>query len=177
MPAEPRQNEAAAPTEAWMRGILPGMDPVTGHLLRAAEQIREDARSAIADLTARELWSARNTTPAAFHARHLAGSTDRLCTYLEGRQLSPEQLASLAAEKLPGAESAPELLTAIDAALDRYETLVRNLPPDQFGAVREVGRKRFPVSAVGLAIHIAEHAQRHIGGMIAAAKLARNGAG
>ena len=51
--------------------------------------------------------------------------------------------------------------------------MVRSLGPVNFGEVREIGRKRYQTTAIGLAIHIVEHAQRHIGGLIAAAKLAR----
>jgi hypothetical protein len=47
------------------------------------------------------------------------------------------------------------------------------LSPKHFAAVREIGRKRYRTTAISIAIHIAEHAQRHIGGMIAAAKAAR----
>ena len=32
--------------EPWMRGIVPGINPVIGHLLRAAEHIREDVERA-----------------------------------------------------------------------------------------------------------------------------------
>ena len=51
-------------------------------------------------------------TSVGFHAKHLAGSTERLCTYLEGRQLSAEQLAAMKAES-SGEESAEELIAAV----------------------------------------------------------------
>jgi hypothetical protein len=47
------------------------------------------------------------------------------------------------------------------------------LRPEQFGDVREIGRKRLQTTAISLAIHIAEHGQRHVGQAISAAKLAR----
>jgi hypothetical protein len=49
------------------------------------------------------------------------------------------------------------------------------LKPEDFGLMRHVGRRRLPVTAIGLAIHIAEHGQRHVGQAISAAKLARAG--
>jgi hypothetical protein len=158
--------------EAWMRGIVDGIDPVIGHLLRAADQIHEDAATAIEDLTPAQLWSKpHGMTSAGFHAKHLAGSTDRLSTYLAGKQLTAEQLAAIAKEG-EGAETAPELLASIDAALNGYRELLQALSPRDFAAVREIGRKRYQTTAISVAIHIAEHAQRHIGGMIAAAKAA-----
>jgi hypothetical protein len=110
-------------------------------------------------------------TSAGFHAKHLAGSTQRLCTYLEGGQLSTEQVAAIAQEKF-GSESPGDLIAAIHAAFDRYEGVIRRLAPGEFGTVREIGRQRIPTTAVGLAIHIAEHGQRHVGQLITAARLA-----
>ena len=160
--------------EAWMRGIVAGVDPVVGHLIRAAEQVSEDAAAAIGGLTPEGVWAKpQGMTSAGFHAKHLAGSTERLSTYLAGSQLTAEQLAAIGAEG-GGAETAAELLTAIDAALAGYEQMVRSLDPKSFGEVREIGRKRHQTTAISIAIHIVEHAQRHIGGMIAAAKLARS---
>lgn len=156
-----------------MRGIIGDAHPVIGHLLRASEQIREDAHTAIADLTAEQAWAEPNgMTSAGFHAKHLAGSTNRLLTYLEGNQLTPDQLAAIN-EEGTGYETAAQLQSLIDTALSRYDHVIRNLKPEDFAAVREIGRRRYQVTAVSIAIHIAEHAQRHIGGMIAAAKMAR----
>jgi hypothetical protein len=159
--------------EPWMRGIIEGIDPVVGHLLRAAEQIREDVATAISDLTSLQVWAKpHGITSVGFHAKHLAGSTGRLLTYLGGRQLTQEQLAAINAEG-QGAETAADLLASVDAALVCYRQMVRSFDPKEFGAVREIGRKRYQTTAISVAIHIVEHAQRHIGGLIAAAKLAR----
>jgi hypothetical protein len=156
-----------------MRGIVPGIDPVVGHLLRASEHIREDLERAIAPLSREQLWAKPDgMTSAGFHAKHLAGSTERLSTYLEGGQLSPAQLAALKAESA-GEESAEELIAAVCSTLARYEKLVRALSPQHFGDVREIGRKRFQTTVVSLAIHIAEHGQRHAGQAISAAKLVK----
>jgi uncharacterized damage-inducible protein DinB len=161
--------------EPWLRGIDPDIDPVIGHLLRSSQQIREDISHALANLTPEQLWTRPNgTTSIGFHARHLAGSTDRLCTWLEGRQLSAEQLAELKNEAEPG-EDAASLLARIHAALDRYESLVRSLTPDQFAAIREIGRRRLQTTAIGLAIHIAEHGQRHTGQATSIAKIVCSG--
>ena len=159
--------------EAWMRGSVPGVHPVISHLLRASEQIREDVDAALRDLSAVEIWSSpHGGTSAGFHAKHLAGSTTRLLTYLAGRQLTEQQLAGVSDEG-KGEESAAELLALISSALDGYDEAVRNLSPDAFGAPREIGRKRHPATTISIAIHIVEHGERHVGGLIAAAKVVR----
>ena len=158
--------------EPWLRGILPGLDPVIEHLLRASQQIREDIEQTLTPLTDGQLWARpHGLTSAGFHAKHLAGSTLRLCAYLEGRQLTPEELAEAALESDRG-ESAVELIERVSAALTRFNTIAGRLRMDEYGDLREVGRKRVQTTAISLAIHIAEHGQRHAGQAISAAKLA-----
>jgi hypothetical protein len=111
-------------------------------------------------------------TSAGFHAKHLAGSTRRLCAYLEGRGLTEEEVAAIPGESA-GQENAAELNRLVDSALAIYERQVRALKPEDFASIRYVGRARLPVTAISLAIHIAEHGQRHVGQAISAAKLAR----
>src|SRR5580698_6962171 len=136
--------------EPWMRGIVPGIDPVVGHLLRASEHIREDLERAITPLTVAQLWAKPNgMTSAGFHAKHLAGSTERLLTYLEGNQLTSEQIAAMKAEG-QGTESAQDLIAMVRQSLSRYEELIRALAPAQFGAVREIGRKRLQTTAISV---------------------------
>jgi hypothetical protein len=160
-------------SEAWLRGPIAGEDPVIGHLLRASEQIREDIESALKPLTAGQLWAMPDEmTSAGFHAKHLAGSTERLCTYLDGRQLNAEQLAAIAGERA-GTETAAELIARVHRAFELYEARVCGLSPEAFGEIREIGRKRLQTTAIGLSIHIAEHGQRHAGQAISASKLAR----
>jgi uncharacterized damage-inducible protein DinB len=148
--------------EPWLRGVFPDLDPVIGHLLRSSQQIREEIAAAIPP-----------ESPAGFHLKHLAGSTDRLCRYLEGEQLSIAQLEALAREGEPG-DSAAAWIAAVNRALDRYDSIVRRLTPAQFGDIREVGRKRLQTTAIGLAIHIAEHGQRHTGQAITCLKLTKS---
>ena len=156
-----------------MRGAIPDVHPVISHLLRAAQQIREDAAGALSGLAPEQIWSKpHGMTSAGFHVKHLAGSAERLCTYLAGNALTPEQLAAIK-EESNGSESAGELLKLLDHALDRYEQMLQALKPEQFGEIRFIGRKRYEATAVAIAIHIAEHSQRHIGGLIAVANFLR----
>ena len=164
-----------AQPEPWLRGIDPALDPVIGHLLHGSRHLREDMAQAIGGLTVAQLWApVHGLTCAGFQAKHLAGSTLRLCAYLKGEQLTAEQIAAIASESL-GDEDAAQLIGIVNQALDRYDSLVRTLRPADFGTVREIGRKRLQTTTVSLAIHIVEHGMRHVGLAIAAAKAAVNG--
>ena len=107
-----------------------------------------------------------------FHIRHIAGSVDRLITYLEGKRLSEAQMVALRAEKTSGA-TREELLAGMDAAFRRVELAVPALNPARLAEPRAVGRKRLPMAVASLLAHIAEHTGRHVGQAISAAKWVR----
>ena len=152
---------------------MAGVNLLTAPILYSFQQAREDLAHYTEGLTTTEIWA----TPygfgsLGFHIRHIAGSTERLMTYLEGRELSEAQMAALRAEKEPGA-SREELLGQLDSAFRSAETVVRAIDPAVLTQAREIGRKRLPTTVIGLLTHIAEHTQRHVGQAISAAKLAR----
>jgi len=160
--------------EPWLRGPAPGVSPLIAPILYAFQQAREDLATHTEGLTTEQIWA----TPfgfgsVGFHLRHIAGSTERLVTYLEGAQLSETQLAALKSEHQPGA-SRETLLSDLDSAFQRSERVVRALDAATLADPREVGRKRLPTTVIGLLTHIAEHTQRHVGQAISAAKLARS---
>jgi uncharacterized damage-inducible protein DinB len=158
--------------EPWLRGPLSGVNPLITPILHSFQQAREDLAKYTEGLTARQIWATpHGFGSAGFHVRHIACSTDRLVTYLEGKQLSIHQLRALQTEHEPGA-TREELLTALDAAFRRAEQVVRALDPGTLADPRDVGRQRLPTSVIGLLTHIAEHTQRHVGQAISAAKLA-----
>jgi uncharacterized damage-inducible protein DinB len=157
--------------EPWLRGALPDVDPLLAPVLFALQQAREDLDSHTAGLSTEAIWSRPNgVTSLGFHLRHIAGSLDRLTSYLLGRELTEEQLAFLHREKEPGA-SRDELLADIGRALDATEDVIRSLDTARLTEPRTVGRKRLPTTIIGLAIHIAEHTQRHVGQAITMCKL------
>jgi uncharacterized damage-inducible protein DinB len=161
--------------EPWLRGPLSGVNPLIAPMLYSFQQAREDLAKYTEGLTAAQIWATpHGFGSVGFHIRHIAGSTDRLVTYLEGKQLSIGQLAALRAEPEPG-ETREELLAGLDAAFRRAEQVVRGLDPGKLADPREVGRRRLPTTVIGLLTHIAEHTQRHAGQAISAAKLARAG--
>jgi len=163
--------------EPWLRGPLPGVSPLTAPILFAFEQAREDLATYTEGLTVEQIWAEPlGLGSVGFHLRHIAGSTDRLVTYLEGKQLSQSQMAALETEKQPGA-SREKLLADVESAFRKSEAVVRALDPTTLTERREVGRKRLPTTVIGLLTHIAEHTQRHVGQAIYAAKLARGASG
>jgi uncharacterized damage-inducible protein DinB len=142
-------------------------------MLYAFQQAREDLATHTAGLTIEQIWATTHGLGSlGFHIRHIAGSTSRLITYLEGNQLSEHQLAELRTEPEPGA-SIRNLLAGMERSFEHAEAVVRALNPADLAAPREVGRKRLPTTVIGLLTHIAEHTQRHVGQAISAAKLAR----
>lgn len=157
-----------------MRGPIEGVNPLVAPLLYSLQQAREDLARYAAGLTFEQLWATpHGFGSVGFHLRHIAGSTDRLLTYLQGAMLGAGQMAALAAEHDPAGADAHDLLAAIEEVFQKAEVIVRNIDPATLGEPRTVGRKRLPTTVIGLLTHIAEHNQRHVGQAISAAKLAR----
>jgi len=156
-----------------MRGPIEGVPILLAPSLYSFQQAREDLARYTVGLAEAQLWATpHGFGSVGFHLRHIAGSTDRLITYLEGRQLSEAQFEFLKHEHDPGA-SREELLDAMRAVFERAEAVVRALGVTQLADPREIGRKKLPTTVIGLLTHIAEHTQRHVGQAISAAKLAR----
>lgn len=162
-----------SPIEPWMRGPIPGVDTFVAPLLYSFQMAREDLALHTGGLTPAQVWATpHGFNSVGFHLRHIAGSTDRLMTYVGGNQLSETQMAALRAEKEPGA-LLEVLLAEVDAAFAKAETAARALDPARLTDPRGVGRKQLPTTVIGLLVHIAEHTQRHVGQAICAAQLAR----
>src|SRR5579871_1614107 len=144
--------EEALKREPWLRELDLGVHPALAQLLSSLQQVREDVFKHTAAVG--DVW----TGPLGFHLRHLAGSTDRLTTYLLCGELNAAQLAELNDEHSPG-PTLEHLLAALENALQKAEAALRNLSPEEFASPRYIGRRRIRTTAIGLAIHIAEHAQ------------------
>jgi hypothetical protein len=142
-------------------------------VLYAFAQAREDLAEHTAGLTTEEIWARPlGLAPVGFQLRHIAGSVDRLVTYLLGNPLDEPQMAALRTEMEPG-ESREELLAQVNRALAFAEERIRSIDPASLAEPRMVGRMRLPTTVVGLLVHIAEHTQRHVGQTISTAKLVR----
>jgi len=165
---------AAALPEPWLRGPLPEVDPLLAPVLRSFQQASEDLGKHTEGLTTEQVWaSPHGLAPLGFHLRHIAGSIDRLATYLVGRQPDDRQMAAMRCEMEPG-PSRDELLATIDAAMARAGEMIRAIDAGKLAEPRSVGRRQLPTTVIGLLVHIAEHTQRHVGQAIAAARLARS---
>lgn len=159
--------------EAWMRGPLQDVHPLLAPVLFSFQQVTEDLALHTAGLTVDQVWARPfGLTSLGFHLSHLAGSIDRLTAYLEGRQLSPQQLTALERESHPGADR-DQLLEGISASMARAASVVRALDIATLQEWRGIGRKQLPATVIGLLMHIAEHTQRHAGQAVSAANLAR----
>ena len=118
------------------------------------------------DLTPEELWARPGGAGSiGFHLRHIAGATDRLLTYARGEALTPDQIAWLKGESMPGEPpaAATELIAVAQAGIDRALDQVRAMDVTSWLDARAVGRAKLPTTVIGLVFHAAEHASRHAG--------------
>jgi len=138
-------------------------------------QVREELAKHTARLTQEQVWTkpANAAASLGFHLRHIAGSIDRLTTYLVGQQLSEVQLDSLRHESEPGLPL-EDLLRGIDDSLYASEEQLREIDPNSLYEHRSVGRRAMPTTVLGLIVHIAEHTQRHLGQAITTIKIVRH---
>lgn len=160
-------------SEPWLEGPLKDVPQLVQPLLFSFAQVRHDLAQHTAHVSDEDVWKQLGAVPSlGFQLRHIAGSAERLATYLFGGQLSDEQLAALKTEHVPGATRA-ELLESLDVTLRQIEEHLRALNPGALYEPRFVGRQRRPTTVLGLLVHIAEHTQRHLGQAITTAKLLR----
>jgi uncharacterized damage-inducible protein DinB len=160
--------------EPWLRGPVRDVNPLLSPIFYAFQQALEDLRRHTEGLTDQQIWATpHGFGSVGFHLRHIAGSTARLMTYLEGRALSEAQMTELRAEEQCSGPGRDELLGELSRVFGQAESVVRALDPSTLSEARTVGRKRLPSTVIGLLTHIAEHTQRHVGQAISAAKLAR----
>ena len=163
----------SASPEPWLRGPIPGVAPLLLPIVHSFQQVREDLRTHTEGVSDADVWRTVEPLPTlGFQLRHIAGSVERLTTYLMGEQVSPEQIAVLKTEATPGAGLA-ELLDGVDAALAAAEARMATIDPATLYEPRHIGRKQLPSSVLGLLVHLAEHTQRHLGQAITTAKLLR----
>jgi len=165
-------------TEPWLRGPLAGVHPLMAPALHSFIQVREDLARWTEGLTDEQIWSRpEGLAPVGFHLRHIAGSVERLTAYMCGRDLTSEQLEAIPQEMDSTWNGSLltrlRLLQQVNEALRKSEQVMRALDPATFEHARSVGRKKLPTTVIGLVVHIAEHAQRHVGELVVTSKLAR----
>ena len=157
--------------EPWLRGTHAEVPAVGRAVLHALDLALDDLSKWTKGLTDNQIHAQPlGLTSVAFHLRHIAGSTDRLLTYAEGKQLSEQQLATLKAEKL-GDETLAMLLAEVEVAFSNAAERVRVLATADLDTFRGVGRKQLPTSIGGARVHVADHTQRHVGQVVTTSKV------
>lgn len=127
------------------------------------QQVREDLAEHTHAIAEDALWREyAGNHSLGFHLKHIAGSVDRLTTYLLGNELSEAQLAFLHNEHQAEGRLS-DLLSLVDESLQRAEQQLLNVKPESLYDHRTVGRKYAPTSVLGLLVHVCEHTQRHLG--------------
>lgn len=160
--------------EPWLRGTHTDVPAVLRGVLHALELAREDIDRWTSGLTAAEGNISPSGLPSVgFQLRHIARSLDRLLTYAEGAQLSPQQLAALKTESMESTknQTLAESLAEARNALEQAATRVLAFSASDLEARRGVGRKQLPTSVGGLLVHVADHTQRHVGQLVTTAKV------
>src|SRR4051794_18816870 len=141
-------------------------------VLFSFQQVREDLQIHSRGIKDTEVWTQTPGGTLGFHLKHLAGSVDRISTYLIGGTLTEGQFQQLSSES-DGQGRLGELLALIEASLRGAEERLRQVDAAQLFDFRGVGRKGLPSTVIGLLVHLAEHTQRHLGQAITLAKVVR----
>jgi len=164
--------------EVWLRGPLPAFPPLLQPVAHSLLQCREELTSSVTGLTPDRVWARpAGAASIGFHARHAAGSLDRLLTYARGERLSPEQQTFLAVEGHPDTTSDIDLrlVAAFDKAVEQALEQIRTTNASTLLDARGVGRHELPSTVIGLLFHAAEHTQRHVGQLVTTAKILAGG--
>ena len=160
--------------EVWLRGPLPAFPPLLQPVAHSLLQCREELTASMTGLTPGQVWARpAGAASIGFHARHAAGSLDRLLTYARGEKLSAEQHVFLAAEGHPDATPGIDLrlVAAFDKVVEHALEQLRTTHESTLLDARGVGRRALPSTVIGLLFHAAEHTQRHVGQLATTAKI------
>ena len=160
--------------EVWLRGPIPDVPALLQPVAHSLLQSREELHATLAGLSPGDVWiTPGGAASVGFHARHAAGSLDRLFTYARGEQLNAAQKAALAAEGQPDLrpQVVAGLLAEFDAAVERALAQLRTTDESTLNQARGVGRGQLPSTVVGLLFHAAEHTQRHMGQLMTTARV------
>ena len=160
--------------EVWLRGPVPGYDPMVLPVVHSLLQVREDLARLQTMVAPGNVWSRPGGAASiGFHIRHAGGALDRLLTYARGETLNERQRAFLAAEETPG-EPVPDLAALVAEANDTIERSLAQLRTTDTARLldeRRVGRAGLPSTVLGLLVHAAEHSTRHLGQALTTARI------
>ena len=160
--------------EVWLRGPLRGIPPALQPVAHSLLQSREELHATLNGLSSDDLWATPSGAASiGFHARHAAGSLDRLFSYARGEQLTAAQRAALAGEGAPDVRPrmVALLLAEFDSVVDHALEQLKATDEKTLLEFRGVGRAQLPSTVIGLLFHAAEHTQRHLGQIMTTAKI------
>lgn len=159
--------------EPWLSGTRSDVPAVGRAVLHALDLALDDITKWTEGLTDSEIHTKPFGLPSvAFHLRHIARSVDRILTYAEGSQLTPEQLVQLKSEQSSDEqETLAALIAEVEVSFANAAERIRTLATADFNTFRGVGRKQLPTSIGGALIHVADHTQRHVGQVVTTAKV------
>lgn len=159
--------------EVWMRGPVEDVPALLQPVAHALLQAAEDAENKLANIKLQALWQRPNgVASVGFHLLHMRGVVDRMFTYSLEQPLSEIQFAALKAEtEVHNNLSATDLVTGFKQQVTDAIAQLKQTKETELTATRYLGRKRIPVTLIGLLFHAAEHIQRHIGQALVTAKM------
>lgn len=161
------------PIEYWQAGAIEGvpalLQPVAHALLQSAREVEETLK----DFPREKLWvKPAGLASVGFHAKHIAGVTDRLFTYASGHLLSDKQLSELKGEKEEEDHiTTDQLIADVHRQVEKAIRQLKETNESSLTDARGVGRKQIPSTVIGLLFHAAEHAQRHTGQLLVTARV------
>lgn len=159
--------------EFWMSGPVPGVPGLLQPVAHALLQIRKEARRDLAGFRDENLWiRPKGMASVGFHLKHITGVIDRMFAYAEEKPLSEEQFAWLRSETAAEENSeVSALLSAMDKTIEEAVNRLKLTEESRLAETRFLGRKKIPVTLIGLLFHSAEHGMRHLGQMKVTAKI------
>jgi uncharacterized damage-inducible protein DinB len=162
-------------TEVWLRGPVPHVPALLQPVAHALLQAHEETERIMQGFPEEQLWNRPGGVASpGFHLQHLAGVVDRLFTYARGESLNEDQKRALAAEGKPDSSIRIENLTAaFQSQVDRALAQLRKTDEHSLTEARGVGRALLPTTVLGLLVHAAEHAQRHVGQLLVTVRVLR----
>jgi uncharacterized damage-inducible protein DinB len=157
--------------EPWLRVTHSDLPVIVRAAVHALELAKEEIDRWCGELTDAQMNArAQGIESVVFQLRHLARSLDRLLTYAEGKQLSGEQVDLLNSE-LEGSSTREDVFAEWNASFQNGIRRLLQFSTMDMDTPRGVGRKQLQCSVGGILIHIADHAQRHVGQMITTVKI------
>lgn len=159
--------------DPFLAGDVEGAGPQTSAWLRGLQHLDENLERWVADLEPEGYWwvPADGINPIGCLVRHIGGSSLRLLHYAQGRMPSDALREEGATDFVPTGVPGEELYRECRQRLVTVRDGIAALRPEEFGMIREVGRKRVPVRTTIIVQHLLEHGHAHAGQVITMRKL------